>query len=239
MTRTDIIELANQLTERKAEKMLSLNLVFSTVVQDICKRFRFWWRKLDVTFTMTQNTTTYDFTTITTTPTLSEIAVAEIIQLAIIIQAVNPFQDSELTPIFDGQGFREMKNNTVQAQPGRYTMGVDDWKTLRIDPPDKSYTAEMTFWAMPIIDTDVAATTVPLIPPYDHDTIVAGMEAAINRRVYGPDDRRFVGAQQQYEAKLLNMMVRKQFTTNYNEQWISSDSTAYVQGTAPNSSSSQ
>jgi hypothetical protein len=63
---------------------------------------------------------------------------------------------------------------------------------------------------------------------------VEGLEARINRRVYGPNDSRFVGAQQAYEASILTMTMRPQFTSNFNKQWINDDFTAYVQSTAPN-----
>jgi len=236
MNRTDCIELANQLTERKGEKILDLELLYASTVQDICKRNRFWWRKLDVTFSFLQGVPTYDFTQIATNPpsALTEIAVEEITHLGIILQAANPFQDVELTPIFDALGIRQMKNNTVQAQPSRYVVGVDDWKTLRVDPPDKTYLAEMTFWAIPMISKDQSSNTIPLIPPFYHNAIVEGLEARINRRVYGPNDSRFVGAQQAYEASILTMTMRPQFTSNFNKQWINDDFTAYVQSTSPN-----
>jgi hypothetical protein len=236
MNRTDCIELANQLTERKGEKILDLELLYASTVQDICKRNRFWWRKLDVTFSLNQGQTNYDFTQIlpTLATPLPEIAVEEITHLAIILQAANPFQDTELTPIFDALGIRQMKNNTVQAQPSRYLVGVDDWKTLRVDPPDRTYLAEMTFWAMPMISKDQSSNTVPLIPPYYHNAIVEGLEARINRRVYGPNDSRFLGAQQAYENSILTMTMRPQFTSNMNKQWINDDPTGYVQSTAPN-----
>lgn len=248
MNRADAIELAHQLTERKAEKILNMNLLLNTVLMDICKRQRFWWRKLDVTFTIKPGLsgagiTQYDFSTLTTTPAITGIAVEEIITIALVsggsIIITNPPTSPELTPIFDPIGIRQIKQNTVQAQPSRYTMGAVDWKTLVIDPPDATYTAEMTFWAMPMPasagDTiDAASNEIPLIPPFYHDAIVNGLEARINRRVWGPSDSRYIAANNAYETCILNMTTRQQFTSNYNKQWIDDDSTAYVQSTSPN-----
>lgn len=238
MTRTDAIELVHQLTERKAEKILDMNLIFSTVIYDICKRQRFWWRKLDVTFSLTQGTKTYDFTTITTTPAITEIAVEEVITIALILQTAPTLNAPELTPIFDPLGFRAMKQNATQAQPSRYTMGIDDWKTLRIDPPDQTYTAEMTFWAMPIISKDQSSNTIPLIPPFYHDAVVNGMEARVQKRVWGANDSRYRNAAESYEACILNMTMRPQFTSNFSKQWTTQDDATLngaVQSTAPNS----
>lgn len=245
MTRDDAIELANQLTERKAEKILDLKLLYSSVLMDICKRNRFWWRKLDITFSLTQGTTTYDFSKITTTPSIAGIAVEEITVIALILQppSTNTLINApELTPIFDAAGFRAMKQNTSQAQPSRYVMGIDDWKTLRVDPPDQTYTAEMTFWAMPMAsstgDISVESNTIPLIPPFYHDAVVNGLEARINKRVWGPKDSRYISAKADYEACILNMTMRPQYTSNFSRQWTSTDDSTQggaIQSTAPNS----
>lgn len=238
MNRTDCIELVHQLTERKAEKILDMNLLFSTTVQDICKRSRFWWRKQDITFTLTKGTTTYDFTAITTTPAITEIAVEEIVVLSLILQTSPTLNSPELTPIFDSMGIRAMKQNAQQGQPSRYTMGVDDWKTLRIDPPDQTYTAEMTFYAMPIISKDQSSNVIPLIPPFYHDAVVNGMEARVNKRVYGPNDVRYKDSKASFEECILRMMMRPQFTSNIQKQWTTQDDATLngaVQSTAPNS----
>lgn len=236
MTRSDCIELANQLTERKGEKLINLNLLFSTTIQDICKRQRFWWRKLDVTFSLTQGTKTYDFTdaTLNFSQSLAEIAVEEMITFALILQTSPSLNAPELTPISDPQGIRAMKNNPTQGQPSRYTMGIDGYSVLRVDPPDKTYTAEMTFWAMPMVNTDQSSNTIPLIPPFYHNTIVEGIEARINKRVYGPNDSRYTDSVNTYEASLLKMAMRPQFTTNLERQWITNDSSSIIQSTAPN-----
>lgn len=246
MNRADCIELVHQLTERKAEKILNMNLLFSSVVMDICKRARFWWRKRDITFTLTAGTTTYDFSTITTTPSITGVAVEEITVLALILQAPSStvqINAPELTPIFDAAGFRAMKQNTSQGQPSRYCMGIDDWKTLRIDPPDQTYTAEMTFFGMPMpastSDTiDTSSNEIPLIPPFYHDAVVNGLCARVNRRVWGPNDSRYLDDKASYEECIMRMMMREQFTSNVQKQWTSLDDASLngaVQSTAPNS----
>lgn len=220
MTISDIIELVQQLTERKAEGILDMNLLFSTTCQDICKRGRHWWRKWDVTFNITQGTTLYDFTNPALfTPNLTNIAVEEIIGV-VLITATSPLQTVDLTPIFDRQGIIAMKNNTVLSQPSRYTIDPSTWNMLRVDLPDQTYLAEMTFWAMPNLAKETTSGAVPVIPPFYHDCIVNGMEARVNRRVYGPKDARYVDSAAAYEACIMNMMMRPQFTPNYNRQWI-------------------
>jgi hypothetical protein len=207
------------LTERKAEGILDINLLFSTTCQDICKRGRHWWRKWDVQFNLVQGTTTYDLTVAGNfTPNLTNIAVEEILGVTLITQA-SPLQTADLTPIFDRQGIIAMKQNTTQAQPSRYTIDPSTWNVLRIDPPDRAYLTEMTFWAMPNLAKESTSDVVPVIPPFYHDCIVNGMEARVNRRVYGPKDSRYVDSAAAYEACIMNMMMRPQFTPNYSRQW--------------------
>lgn len=239
MTKSDIIELVQQLTERKAEGILDMNLVFSTTCQDICKRGRHWWRKFDVTFQLTQGTPTYDLTNAELfTPPLTNIAVEEIISVVLILQA-SPLQMADLTPIFDHVGIIAMKNNTQQGQPGRYMIDPNTWSSLRVDLPDQTYTAEMTFWAMPNLAKETSSDQVPIIPPFYHDCIVNGMEARVNRRVYGPKDARYVDSAAAYEACILNMMMRPQFTPNYSRQWVDDSSRRSGGGGAVQSTSPQ
>ena len=240
MTRSDIIELVNSLTERKGEKILPLNLLFNSTCQDICKRGRHWWRKWDVTFNIVPGTQLYDFTVPTIfTPNLTNIAVEEIEAIALILQA-NPLSTVDLTPIFDPMGIRAMKQNVTLAQPSRYTIDPSTWNMLRVDPPDATYLAEMTFWAMPNLAQDDSSNVVPVIPPFYHNIIVEGMEARINKRVYGADDTRYLDAKDSYEQSILNMMMRPQFTPNYSRQWIDGSTTrsggsGAVQSTSRNS----
>lgn len=249
MNRADIIDLASALTERKLDKVVNMNTLLSSVIMDVCKRARFWWRKLDVTFTFTQSVRTYDFSTLVTTPSITGIAVEEVVVISLILpfgtsqistQITPTVSTLELTPIFDARGFAAMKQNTVQGQPSRYAMGIDDWKTLRIDPPDQTYNAEMTFFGMPMpastSDTiDAASNEIPLIPPFYHDALVNGLCARINRRVWGPNDARYLDDKASYEECIMKMMMREQFTSNVQKQWTSNDSRAAVQSTAPNS----
>jgi hypothetical protein len=244
MTRSDIIELVNQYTERKAEKIFDMNLLFASTCQDICKRGRHWWRKWDVTFNLTPGVTTYDLTAAANfTPNLTDVAVEEIVSIILILQNGSPTQQqtAELTPIFDKHGITSMKNNTQTGQPSRYTIDPNTWFSLRVDPPDATYLAEMNFWVMPNLAKETVSDTVPIIPPFYHNIIVEGMEARVDKRVYGANDSRYIDAKESYEQSILTMMMRAQFTPNYTRQWVD-DSSARdgtggnaVQSTSPHS----
>lgn len=217
MQRSEIIELCNQLTERKAEKVLNVPTLYRLVLQDICKRQRYWWRRVQVSFNLTINDPTYDLSDVSVFPTLTEITLDEITKFTL-ITSPNPLQVAELTPVFDPETLIEMQNNTQTQQPGRYTMQANDYKVLLIDPPDAAYKAYIIGWGMPNPASDSAVDTVPLIPPWGHNTIIAGMNAKIFKFAYGSKNEKTVDAQEEYEMGLQDLMQRKQFDPNYRLQ---------------------
>jgi hypothetical protein len=217
MTRDEIIELANALTERKGEKVLPLQTLYRFVVQDICKRQRFWWRRILVNFSLTPATTTYDLTNATLFPTLQEIALDEITKFTVVL-TTNPVQTAELTPVFDPETLIEMKLNTVTAAPARYTVDANDYKILLIDPPDLAYNTYIVGWGMANPASDSTSTAVPLIPPWGHNTIVAGMSAKIFRFAYGSQNEKTLDAAAEYEQGIQDLEQRKQFDPNYRLQ---------------------
>lgn len=229
MTRSEIIELCNQLTERKAEKILNLQgSIYRIVVQDICKRQRFWWRRIQFNFTLVPSQPTYDLTAITTVPAnaMQEILLDEITKFTVILSP-NPLQVAEMVAVFDPETLLEMINNTVPVSPsignsqvpgGRYTMDPSGINTVRIDPPDLAYKAYIVGWAMPNPASDTTTEVVPLIPAWGHNTIVAGMNAKIFKFAYGSKNAKTIDAQEEYELALLDLMQRKQFDPNYRLQ---------------------
>jgi len=217
MLRSEIIELSNQLTERKAENVLDLNSLFRFVVQDIAKRQRFWWRRIAFSFQLSPDVPTYDLTQITTTPALTEIAIEEITKFTLILSP-SPLQKAELAPIFDPETYIEMVQANQTIQPARYTMLAGDWKTILIDPPDNPYNAYIVGWGMPNPGSDTVEDTVPLIPDYGHNAVVSGMNAKIFKFAYGSKNEKTIDAQNEYELAVQDLMQKKQFDPNYRLQ---------------------
>ena len=229
MNRSEIIELSNQLTERKGEKVLNLQSLYRFVVQDIAKRERFWWRRVQFGFTISiAGGATYDLTTITTTPStaLTEILLDEITKFTVILQpgtqqSPTSLQVQEMAPIFDPESINEIIYNNSQgftAQPARYTMNPNDFKTLLIDNPNGTYQAYIVGWGMPNPGSDSANDVVPLIPPWGHNTIVAGINAKIFKFAYGSKNEKTVDAITEYEQGIQDLAQRKQFDPNYKVQ---------------------
>lgn len=214
MTRSEIIELADQLSERKGEKVLNRQSLYRFVVQDICKRQRFWWRRVSFSWTLTPGTKTYDLTSLSLFPSLAEIALDEITKFTVILTP-SPLKKSELSPIFDPEALIEMQLNTVNVAPCRYTMAANDYKTLLIDPPDQAYTAYIIGWGMANPGSDTATEAVPLIPSWGHNAIVHGMVMNIFDFAYGSANQKTITAAAKYEQAIQDLEQRKQFDPNY------------------------
>lgn len=223
MTRTEIIELATVLTERKGEKVMLMNSLYRIVLQDICKRQRFWWRRVQVSFALTPNTKTYDLKNSTLFPGLTEIGFDEITKFTLILTP-SPLQVQELVPVFDPETLIEMVYGTSQVQPGRYTIDANSSSILRIDPPDKAYSAYLVGWGIPNPPTDSAENAVPLIPTWGHNTIVSGLTAKIFRWAYGSQNNKTMDAVAEYEQGIQDLEQRKQFDPNYTLQLTSTES---------------
>lgn len=235
MIRQELIELAMQFVERKGEKVLNLQSIYKLVIQDICKRERFWWRRLVFNFTFPSATQTLDLTTVTTVPAnaMQEILFDEITKLTLILSP-NPFQTAELVPVFDPETLIEMINNVQPSSPnnpsvqfpgagGRYTIDPSGLNVLRVDPLDINYSAYIVGWAMPNPASDSTNDTVPLIPPWGHNAILEGMKAMIFDFIYGFDNPKTISAQTRYEKSIQDLAQRKQFDPNYKLQLSLSD----------------
>jgi hypothetical protein len=202
---------------------LNLQSLYRFVVQDIAKRNRFWWRRVETSFSIVPPAQEYDYTAVTTSPTLTEIVFDEITDFRYIVTP-NPLQTAKIQPAFGPGAISEMLNNPTPGPPSRYTMLPGDYKTILIDPPDTTYTAYLTGWAMPNPASDSAVTAVPLIPPWGHNTIVAGIMAKIFRFAYGSQNAKTIDAVAEYEQGIQDLAMRKQFDPHYDVQLSLSES---------------
>ena len=222
MTRQEVLDLANQLTEHKAESVISLPLLYQHVLQEFCGENRFWWRKQRFSFNTAGGTPTYDLSTQASTYGLKDVAIEEVVKVYLL-------QDSaptlvEVLPVFDDLTLIEAAESTLQDQPGTYTFDLNDYKTVRlIDIPDKAYKIWVTAWMMPNPASDTTSDTVPLVPPWLHRAIVHGMEKYIWRVVYGQEDPKTLTAQAAYDKAIIQAQMRPRFTTQFTSQLISSE----------------
>lgn len=227
MTRPEIIALVKTMTENKLATVLDFDRLYTLILQDFCGQSRFWWRQMVVSFSLVAGTKTYDTTSITTDPVISQIAIEEITQVAILNSGTAP---TFLSPVLDPATQIEMRSgygpggSLTPQKPSRYMMDFNDFKTLRFDSPDAAYNMMLTFWAMPDPRTETASDDVPLVPPWHQKAIVYGMEAEVWRTAYGPKNDKFVTASNKYDKAVNLAQARPRFTTNASQQLVGTDS---------------
>ncbi len=231
MTRPDIIEQADSLSERKG-KQVDLRLLYARRLQKLARRYRFWWRKCYAVFTLPISTTTIDLTTLTTAvnglapaAAFTEVGVEEVVTFERVDSATsNPPGLTELDPIIGSDGFIEMLIGTTPSKPGRYIFDYGDYKSIRLDLTDAQYQFVLTFWGMPNPPKDSSNDNVPLIPPWYHDVIVDGLIYDIFAASYGEQNSKTIKSLKDYEDGIVDMIMRPQYTGKINSQLISNES---------------
>ena len=216
MTRQSLLDLADVLSERKG-KTLGLSALFSRRLQKLCGEYRFWWRKRYATFNLVPGTNTYQLVSglagLAPSTAFTEIGPEEIVMFFRPDKSVSPPGILELDPVLDGAGFVSMLNNTIPAPPSRYIMDYSDFKTIRVDPVDATYSVTLMFWAMPDVAQDSASDVVPLVPPWYHQVIIDGMIYDIFAKSYGEQNGKTVIAKNDYDNGVQNMIMRPQYTS--------------------------
>lgn len=130
----------------------------------------------------------------------------------------------ELEPIFDDLSVIELIENATPGQPTSYTVDPNSYQTLRINLPAGAYTLRMTYWAMPNPATDDVSDAVPLVPKYLHYALVDRLEMDILRRLYGPQDAKYLAARADYEEEVLKAMAKNSFEASKVAQLVTRES---------------
>lgn len=221
ITRSEIIELVKILTERKQETVFNYNLLFAHCMQEFCSETRFWWRKVTATFNTVNQTSQYDLSSIALTPALTGISFQELTKVYFVQTATSIIP---LTPIFDDSAVTAQIEDTGSGGlPSIYTFDFTDYKTLRLNKPNGVYKIRLVGWGFPNPSSDTSDDSVPLVPPAHHRAIVHCMEKYIWRIIYGLQDPKFITAKAQYDDCVLDATMKKRFTTDYQEQFVSSE----------------
>jgi hypothetical protein len=221
MTKSEIVELASSNTERRAEGQLNLNLMLTHAIQKFCAEKRFWWRKKTLTLSTSPMVATYDLAAIATTPAGAGVEVEEITELVWVEDAARVHS---LEPIFDDLSVIELIENGTPGQPASYTIDPNSHQTLRINPPAGAYTLRMSFWAMPNPASDDVSDVVPVVPKYLHYVLADRLEMDILRRLYGPQDAKYLTAKAEYEDGVQKAMAKNSFEASKAVQFVTRES---------------
>mgnify|MGYP005815899601 CR=1 FL=1 len=207
MTFEQIIDVANSRTDNRGKK-LQLNWELYTVIQDLCSRHRWYWRRKRYTFNTAQGTETYDLTDSSVIASSGGLDVEEIIKNSVFL--VNGATKSQLGVLFDEDLQQSaILNAATQDVPEAVFIEPGTSQTLRVTPtPNGAYPIYFFAWAMPNGDYDGATGAIPLIPKYMHPILVKGLEAQINRYTIGEGSAKYMAASAEYESGIAKFIGR-------------------------------
>lgn len=213
MTKSQIIDAAQKLTEKILIDQIDFSLLFTSVLQEFCAEQRFWWRKKSLSFSTAGATPTYDLTAITTVPANAGIFVEEITK----IFRIDGTSPCPLSPVTDDEAVAQMIADTVTTdKPGSWTIDIatslTNFQTLRLSPiPNGVYAVKVYFWAMPNINQDSSDETVYIVPVTLHHVLVTAMEKEIWRSAYGEQNPKYLTALNLYNKKVQQARVKPSF----------------------------
>jgi hypothetical protein len=186
------------LTDAQAD----FELLYAQSLQEFCGEARFWWRKKNLTFTTTASTSTYDLTSVTTTPTGAGLFVAEITKITVADSSGNV---SAVDAVFDDESVAGMIADTSTRKPDVYTIDTSSltgYQVIRVPLPNATYTMRVFFWAMPNPAADNSDDVVYVVPSYLHHVLVTALEKEVWRSVFGNQDPKYVTALNLYNKKV-------------------------------------
>lgn len=225
MTRTEIIQTAHQHTENKLKDAINDRLEFTHAIQEFCGEHRFWWRKKNLTFSTAANTSTYDLTAITTSPSGAGQFVEEITKICR-IEGTNV---CDMNAITDDSAVATMMASTATDKPGTWTIDTSDLdnnQIIRTNVPNGIYTLQVFFWAMPNPSVDDSDDDVYIVPKALHHVIVTALEKTFARIAYGVQDPKYTSVVQTYQKKVAMATFRPSFWTGKSQYFKDQSGTA-------------
>lgn len=214
MTLAEIIEQADIKTERRKPKELDAHLCLLQVIQDYCKAHRFSWRRRSDTFSTVASTRSYDLSNsnILDAPDLEEIISVRYVASASDIRKVDFVEDAEAV--------EDLITSTTAGEPAVWAFDPDDSDAIVLNLPAAAYTMRVTFWAVPDITDNEAATDVPLVPRRNHSTLQKLLETELWRVIHGPENPKYQTAKANSDAAVEQDIEKARGTTRHTLRWM-------------------
>lgn len=211
---TQIKEMANKRTDRRAEKTLNLDFELLDVLQDFCSEYQWFWRRLSANISTTAGNQVYDLSD-------PAITVEKIIK-AYYIAGVN--QRAQLALVTDEDAMINMLEGwDVPGCPAKFMREPGTANSIRINPPDSIYRMRYMFWALPAMNIDAVGETVPLVPSQYHPILVKGLERNIFRYTIGEGTTKYTAANGEYERLKAKASENRNGVTGVVREYVSNE----------------
>lgn len=163
MTITEIIERAHQATGYKLAGRDGFDYrgIVIGCLQNLCREYRWHWRRKRATFASVAGTETYDLTS-------SSYGDADDLEEMIAVYFVVGTEVKEVNPTFKTDDMVTDLISTSSGDPGRYHLEPGTAATLRFDKCSNARTFYYFYWAIPNPASEDSSDTIPLLPSMYH-----------------------------------------------------------------------
>jgi hypothetical protein len=226
--RSELIDVADRRTDRRASKKLDLDSEFLSALQEFCLEFRWPWRRKTKRFDLIADQSAYDMTD----PLLMNMQDMHLFQEHGVHLLKPPSVDPvELTPVFDvDEQDRLLDSTAPSAQPQVYFM--QPFLTFNVAPvPDQIYSMRISYWACPNPQLVKQDDTIPLVPGYLHHLLCKKLELQLLRFTIGEGAAKYMTVEKEYDRLLLQNQVWADFGSDHVTEYRDFDQNDYVRST--------
>lgn len=201
MTRSDVIEQAQELTERRGERVLNMNVLYAQGLQKFLREKRFWWRRKTLSFTSQAGVALYDLSSSANgLPGATDLE-----EIITVIRYTGPNDFLELDPLFEpiNQEIARLDATPATDEPSKFMIEPDTYQTLRLyNQPNGALQYVVPYWAIPNPPVDDTSDVIPLVPGYLHYALVDRLRRDIHLFLFGMESDKFKASDAEYQASL-------------------------------------
>lgn len=221
MKTSQIIEIANKRTERRAEKNLDLKAELLGVIQRFCDEHRFYWRrKSAIINTLADGTFQYELTD----PTGANLKdFQQVSQFKPHVFDSSGNVKGTLEAEFDIEQQEILSENQSTGQPTVYW--ITGISTFNCYPrPNAVFRIRIPYWAVPTINPEeLDDDVVPLVPVHLHHILQKGLEAEIFRYTLGEGATKYQATKAEYDALVKKAAMKEDFAPGAFNEWRNQD----------------
>lgn len=214
MTKQEIIDDADSLTEGKAQKRINFERAYTRRLQKFCQAKPFWWRRRIYSFDAATGETTKDLST----------AVRDFEAMLVVELWQNGLRVRQLDPCFDMAQVFNMQEGVSNGQPCTYTIEPGPGFVIRYNVQlDADYKIKFAYWAIPNPNTDNADEAVALVPAIYHHALVSGLKMDFSSFLYGVKSEMYLVSKAEYDEAVTLALARPDFSNSRHAQFISTE----------------
>jgi hypothetical protein len=220
MTKSEIVEAVHDKTRRLAENVIDMEGLYVECLQEMCRAYRWPWRRKWATFPTVAATATYDLTS--TSASLP--GATDIEEFIGVFRIDSATSQTELVPIDDETAMVAAQASAEQGEVTGYFLEPGSHSTIHlVKVPAAVVNLRAVYWAIP--NPESSTGTIPLLPPVYHHILKKRMEAEVwaclpGEGIESPNYRK---AMSQYLAGLEQALMKTRTAVGQTNRFASAE----------------